>query len=67
MSSEEYISESPASSHHSETPTTSSGEEISVDHASDGLEADLAQTEEDAGTFLLFFPWLSSTRFRVNK
>jgi hypothetical protein len=50
MSSGEYLSDSPASSHHSETPTASSGEEISVDRISDGLEVDLAQTGEDAGS-----------------
>jgi hypothetical protein len=50
MSSEEYISGSLASSHHSETRTTSSGEEIPADQTSDGLEADLAQIEDDTGS-----------------
>jgi hypothetical protein len=54
MSSEEYTSESLASSHHTETPTTSSGEEIPADQASDGLEADLAQIEDDTGSSAQF-------------
>ncbi|KAK1662142.1 hypothetical protein QYE76_050301 [Lolium multiflorum] len=45
MSTEEYLFESSASSHHSETPTTSTGEEISADQASNGLEAELAQMD----------------------
>ena len=45
MSTEEYLSESAASSHHSETPTASTGEEISADQASGGLEAELAQMD----------------------
>ena len=50
MSSGEYLSDSSAGSHHSETPTASSGEEISVDRASDGLEAELAQSEAGTGS-----------------
>jgi hypothetical protein len=45
MSTEEYLSESAASSLHSETHTASTAEEISADHASDGLEAELAQMD----------------------
>nr|XP_051211347.1 formin-like protein 6 [Lolium perenne] len=46
MSSKDSLLKSSASSHHSEIHTTSSGEEILVNQASDGLEENLAQTEE---------------------
>ncbi|KAK1625829.1 hypothetical protein QYE76_000144 [Lolium multiflorum] len=36
--------------HHSKTPTASSGEEVSVDRVSDGLETELAQSEAGTGS-----------------
>ncbi|KAK1620888.1 hypothetical protein QYE76_026405 [Lolium multiflorum] len=50
MSSGEYVSDSSSGNHHSETPSVSSGEDISVDRASDGLEAELAQSEAGTGS-----------------
>ena len=50
MSSGEYFSDSSAGSHHSETSTASSGEKVSVDRASDGLEAELARSEAGTGS-----------------
>ncbi|KAK1620861.1 hypothetical protein QYE76_026378 [Lolium multiflorum] len=50
MSSGEYVSDSSSGNHHSETPSVSSGEDISVDRASDGLEAELAQSKAGTGS-----------------
>ncbi|KAK1607976.1 hypothetical protein QYE76_031649 [Lolium multiflorum] len=50
MSSEDYISETPGSSHQSASPTVSSGGETPVTQASDGLTADMAQMENDVGS-----------------
>jgi hypothetical protein len=49
MSSEDSLPELSASTRHSESPKISSGEELPVDQPDDGLEEDLAQSEEEAG------------------
>jgi hypothetical protein len=50
MSSEDSLPEPSASTRQSESPEISSGEEAPVDLFEDGLEEDLAQHEEEAGS-----------------
>jgi hypothetical protein len=50
MSSGDSLPEPSASTRQSENPEISSGEEALVDQFEDGLEEDLAQHEEEAGS-----------------